>query len=475
MTTPRYCSLTPIEIVEYLCQNSANGYREEEVTAKEQELGISFPEPLRTYLLRAGRECISIRRKEMFPLHAIEREGSYLILGETDQGAIGIQCDAVSESDPEVFIREFFGDWSLLEESITAYLLLEIDRRIRELEANEYLDIDADEDDQKLLVHYFYCQHFTIKELAAKEGDLFGGNIDEISETLQNNTNFVTRASYLIGFCLDRETNLLYCGHLAQNGSIGSLLQVNSQSTRYLYEKVSLERLKVIEALFAILAREVHDPVYAYCIQKRDALPERIYHLANEELHNYILATIGKFLALFDQKKTPWKLGVPVSENFVQCSGLSDWVPLEDLWWGHHLKAAAEPWEPTLTRTATDGEPASEHLEPLVKEIIYQLRDYSLLNRFAFLSKKIVTNGRYSKLTADYTNIERFALLSFYRDMLDGVVERLFDCLERRLFTIHVKERDFVSLCPNPTAEVSNWLRWYRKKELDFLDTGYWE
>ncbi len=48
----------------------------------------------------------------------------------------------------------------------------------------------------------------------------------------------------------------------------------------------------------------------------------------------------------------------------------------------------------------------------------------------------------------------RFALLSFYREIADGVMERIFDCLEKEVFTIRIKKKDFCSFCKDPMAHL---------------------
>jgi len=60
------------------------------------------------------------------------------------------------------------------------------------------------------------------------------------------------------------------------------------------------------------------------------------------------------------------------------------------------------------------------------------VHDYNLLNRYSFLARKIVTKEGFSVRTQNYTAEERLALLLFYREMADGVTERIMDCLERR-------------------------------------------
>ncbi|MDE6364685.1 MAG: hypothetical protein K2L86_10595, partial [Lachnospiraceae bacterium] len=149
--------------------------------------------------------------------------------------------------------------------------------------------------------------------------------------------------------------------------------------------------------------------------------------------------------------------------------------PLPDLWYGHHLKAAPPLWSPSFVRKTKEKETAPEGVEPFVKEFIYRVHDYNLLNRYSFLARKIVTKEGFSLRTQNYTEEERFALLSFYREMADGVTERIMDCLERKVFSIRIKGKDFCSLCENPMAHLEGWIYQYERDSLRFLDEGRWQ
>lgn len=503
-----YKELTPVEIMEYLCFDSANGFREEAVAQQEADLGISFPGVLRNYLLRAGMECISAR-KPVFLLSSFRNQEGYLVLGSEERGLIGILTEDSVKEDPAVYVQVSPGNWRLLAESLTAYLMMELDQRLREARKFDYVEYHTERPER-----YYCCTHLESWELTGymdssavyhaggrqeypPRGEEWGeekewedfilvGSVEyeyhndgmicpqELRETLGRNSIPVSEQMYKLGICFDGETDTLYSAHLMPDGRFESLLQVNSGLTVRLCRAVSAQKLHCAEELLTILAKEVHDPVMAYCRTRLDTLPEKVSSLAEAELHIWTADVIGDFLKLFD-KKDPWKLGVLDSNIFVECSRLSRQESLTDLWSVRHLKADPQPWNPSLTRASGGGEPAPAQLEPLVKELIYRVHDYNLLNRYSFLARKMVTNGNFSKLTEDYTEEERFALLFFYREILDGVMERLFACLEKRLFIIQVGGQEFLKLCPEPVDKLGGWLRWYGRKNLDFLDDGKWQ
>ncbi len=226
------------------------------------------------------------------------------------------------------------------------------------------------------------------------------------------------------------------------------------------------------------LAEQIHDPVMARCYMNIFTLPERVRRLADEELHTWLANTIGNFLDIFEKNRS-WKLGIRESGRFVKCSGLKErYEPeaLPTLWYGHHLKEDPRFWTPAYRRgVKEEREAAPKELEPFLKELIYRGHDYNLLNRYAFLARKITTNEGYSKRTENYTEEERFALLSFYRQIADGVMERIFDCLERQVFSVQVGGKDFVKLCSNPLAHLEGWMNQYERKDLAFLEEGIWK
>ena len=225
------------------------------------------------------------------------------------------------------------------------------------------------------------------------------------------------------------------------------------------------------ERLLAVLAERVHNPVMAHCLTKEQLLPENVRLLADEELHTWLANTIGDFLALFDKNKT-WKIGIYVSGTFIECSKFEEngvEELLQDAWVGRHLKSDPPFWAPSFTRSIKKGQEAPKALEPFVKELIYRVHDYNLLNRYAFLARKIVTNSRFSNLTKNYTEEERFALLSFYREIADGIMECIFDCLEKKVFSIRLNGKDFLELCNNPLVHLEEWMYQYGRKSLEFF------
>ena len=126
-------------------------------------------------------------------------------------------------------------------------------------------------------------------------------------------------------------------------------------------------------------------------------------------------------------------------------------------------------------RKIKEKETAPEGVEPFIKEFIYRVHDYNLLNRYSFLARKIVTKEGFSVRTQNYTAEERLALLLFYREMADGVTERIMDCLERKVFSIRIKGKDFCSLCDNPMAHLEGWVYQYERPSFRFLDEGRWQ
>ena len=63
-----YRGLRAVEIVEYLCQDLANGYTEDDLGAVENKLGLRLPIVLRDFLLRAGRERVCAGEREICSL-----------------------------------------------------------------------------------------------------------------------------------------------------------------------------------------------------------------------------------------------------------------------------------------------------------------------------------------------------------------------------------------------------------------------
>ncbi len=70
--------VTPIEIMDYLCNYSANGYQKDEVIQLEGQLGFVLPIVLRQFLLKAGKECICVGEKKIFSLSDFKKQEEYL-------------------------------------------------------------------------------------------------------------------------------------------------------------------------------------------------------------------------------------------------------------------------------------------------------------------------------------------------------------------------------------------------------------
>lgn len=299
------------------------------------------------------------------------------------------------------------------------------------------------------------------------------GNWDcpqELKDTLLEKSVTLPDRPYAIAICLEEETGIFYSAHvLRDKRKFESLLQINTG--------FSDAEQHCAQRLLSQLEQEVHAPVLAYCLAKLPLLPQNVRKLAEEELRSHIAETIGNFLELFENNRS-WKLGVCASDKFIACSGIDQRTqsqPLPDLWFGHHLKAAPPLWTPSFVRKIKEKETAPEGVEPFIKEFIYRVHDYNLLNRYSFLARKIVTKEGFSVRTQNYTAEERLALLLFYREMADGVTERIMDCLERKVFSIRIKGKDFCSLCDNPMAHLEGWVYQYERPSFRFLDEGRWQ
>lgn len=531
-----YKNLRPVEIIEALCQGSANGFAQSVLKTQEERLGLQLPAVLRDFLLRAGRERVCGKEKEIFSPELFQVKDGYLVLREmVDERKTGVLVEDLNKDNPPVYVQDVWGNWDLFADHMEDCLLAELDRRIRKTKtANHSLGY---------LGSYYYCAYLLCKEWtlcmdASEVSDTFrdeketvpsyGEDEEEdwededledgdeesdwddedrndenrnnedrddedrndedwndeydqdlcgkhwdcpqaLKRTLLEKRVTLPHRSYAIAVCLEEETGILYSAHFQRDEQrFASLLQINAGL---------LDSEQHIAArLLRQLEKEVHAPVLAHCLTKKALLPENVRGLAEEELRSHIAETIEDFLALFENNRS-WKLGVCVSDKFIECSGIEQRTksePLSILWYGHHLNADPPLWIPSFVRKTKEKETAPEGLEPFLKEFIYRVHDYNLLNRYSFLARKIVTKEGFSLRTQNYTEEERFALLSFYREMADGVTERIMDCLERKVFSIRIKGKDFCSFCGNPMAHLEGWIYQYERESLRFLDEGRW-
>ncbi len=617
-----YKNLKAVEIVEYLCQGSANGFSEGAIEALEKKLGLLLPGVLRDFLLRAGRERICVGEEEMFSLDYFRVQEGYLVIGKMDgRNARGVLWKDItikekhsmeeehsmeekhsieeehsmeekysmeeehsveeetsmeeehsmegwpSMDNPPVYLQDAEGKWDIYAESMEDCLLAEVDRRIRRTKISAELEPHMEH-----LERYFYCKYLLCREWTRRmkpsevfvpqeawedifpekgravgpwggeerdaeadwedeeedseedwedEEDDGGEDWDdeeddgeedwdkedwneeddwdeeqdrdgvmgqyfcgkywvcprELKNMLLEKKVTLPDCPYSIAVCLEMETGILFSACFPrEERRFVSLLQVSGPRAVCLQNSLAGPEAYYAERLLDHLAEEVHAPVMAHCLAEKNLLPENVRGLAEEELHRWIADTIGSFLKLFESNRS-WKLGVRVSDKFIDCSGRMKQREAEsllDLWYGHHLKADAPVWTPSFVRKTKEKEAAPEGLEPLIKELIYRVHDYNLLNRYAFLAGKIVTKEGFSVRIQNYTKEERFALLSFYREMMDGVTERIFDCLERKVFSVRIKGKDFISLCGNPMTHLEGWINQYEREELSFLEEGCW-
>ena len=521
--------VTPIEIMDYLCNNSANGYQKDEVIQLEGQLGFVLPTVLRQFLLKAGKECICVGEKKIFSLSDFKKQEEYLIIKKiAKQGKLGILLNNISEDNPTLYIQNKQGGWNIFAENIESYLIIELDRRIRkagesgdnsmrrywytncpcqelttymqpseiyifqeepnleeeegpleELGEEEFLedldsDWDEDEDWDEEDLDSEWDEDWDEEDLGSEwdKEDTDGDWDEEDKEFLVGDLkNFLfarkvslLQAPYSISICWDEETSSLYSAHFPREGQgFISLLQIKvDRAVHY------------IEQFLCVLAEGVHNPVIAHCLIKEAALPETVRRLADEELHTWLAGTISDFLELFE-KNNSWEIGIYVSGKFIECSKSKDMEePLSIYWFGRHLKAEPSAWEPSFIRAVREKQEAPKNLEPFLKELIYRVHDYNLLNRYAFLAKKIVTDGRFSNLTKDYTKEERYAMLSFYREIADNIMECIFHCLEKKMFAIRLNGKDFLELCSDPFVHLEGWIYQYERESLAFLDKGSW-
>lgn len=508
-----YKILQSVEIIETLCQGAANGFGDSVLKAQEEKLGLRLPAVLRSFLLRAGRERICGREKEFFMPEQFQVEGGYLLLGKSGGRSQGILLEDLTKDNPPVYVRDVQGNWDLSAASMEDFLLYELDRRIRKTKtANQSLGslgpyyycefllcrewtpyMDASEVADRFYLYAQTCAEEVCRRNGAwedeeddeddedwenegwedDEQDFCGKHWDcpqELKDTLLEKSVTLPDRPYAIAICLEEETGIFYSAHvLRDKRKFESLLQINTG--------FSDAEQHCAQRLLSQLEQEVHAPVLAYCLAKLPLLPQNVRKLAEEELRSHIAETIGNFLELFENNRS-WKLGVCASDKFIACSGIDQRTqsqPLPDLWFGHHLKAAPPLWTPSFVRKIKEKETAPEGVEPFIKEFIYRVHDYNLLNRYSFLARKIVTKEGFSVRTQNYTAEERLALLLFYWEMADGVTERIMDCLERKVFSIRIKGKDFCSLCDNPMAHLEGWVYQYERPSLRFLDEGRWQ
>ncbi|MDE7183231.1 MAG: SMI1/KNR4 family protein [Lachnospiraceae bacterium] len=152
-----YRILKPIEIVEDLCQGSANGFAQSVLEAQEEKLGVQLPAVLRDFLLRAGRERVCGKEKEIFSPELFQVKDGYLVLGKMcGRSLAGILLDDLSKDNPPVYVRDAQGNWDLFAESMEDCLLAELDRRIRKTRTANY--------SLGYLGSYYYCEYLLCKE-----------------------------------------------------------------------------------------------------------------------------------------------------------------------------------------------------------------------------------------------------------------------------------------------------------------------
>lgn len=505
----KYRYLTPVEIIEYLCQGSANGFRKVYVDRLERWLGLSLPAVLRDFLLRVGRERVCIGEKDFLSSASFRKEEGYLIIGEIDgAGLTGISLEDMEKDNPPVYLRNVWGRWDILAESTEAYLLVELDRRLRKSRTVQDLE---NEEYKGAFSRYFYCKYLLCEEQTdrmdpsevfvsvEKWSDIFPesdgdeepeeeadedpennesgrrGNSgkmvilpQELKDFLFENKVFYTAAPYCVAICQEAETGILYSACFPKSDRrFVSLLQINDPPDS------GKDRFE--EKLFKELAERVHDPVMANCRKKIFLLPERVRGLAEEQLHIWSTDRIGDFLDIFEENPS-WELGICESDRFIKCSGKAEWYEDEYLstqWYGYHLREDPPFWTPAYRRGAKEEEETPpEELEPFLKEMFYQVHEFHLLNRYAFLAGKIVKKEGYSKRIEAYTDEERFALLAFYREIVDGIIECLLVCLEKRIFSVRIDGRDFTEFCKDPSAHLAGWMNRYKREELAFLEEG---
>lgn len=493
----KYKTITPLEIINLLCNHMTNGYRESSLAQLEHKFNLTLPYSLRQFLLGAGKECICAGMKAIFSLDFFQKQGDYFIIGEAaGQGLLGILMDTMSEKNPPLYIKTRKNTWDFFVETIDMWLITELDRRIRKAKQAEYMDYP--------MKRYFCCTNLLCQELvhymepsrysiSPENNKLFSedeykeynweiqGDLVEHKKELKDfllvERIALPDAWYSVAICMEEKTKILYSARFSpKEQHFISFMQINYPKTAFTEDPNLSIASSYVEKLLYGLAENVHNPVLSYGLTKKMLLPKQVRSLADQELHTWLASIIGDFLKLFEKNKS-WKLGIYISDNFVECYHLGKQVmgeSLEDLWISHHLIAEPPLWTPTYTK-AENGEEAPKNLTPFLKELIYKVHNYNLLNRYAFLARKIVTPDGFSSLTAHYTEEERFAFLSFYRELADGVIETIFDCLEKKIFSIYIDDRDFIELCENPTAHMGGWMRQYSRESLDFLDAGHWQ
>lgn len=486
----RYVAPGPIDLVGFLCLSSANGV---EVS------GPELPGLLAEFLSRRGLECISSDAGPLLDMGAFRREGEYLVIGGGEGFSLGLPLDLPGE-DPPVLVKEEGGDWEPLAGSLSHFLLAGIDRRVRSCGGwrrsqayvpGSYYHTCPNLEPRKLLgdltapdwpspeeweeeEDWYPMTALTIQNVTYPYGEEGRLQLPEgLEDFLKAHTLDLEGDS--LALAVDLATMTLYSARYGADGGYESLLQVRPcLSAQIPYQGTEDFPLicRSVDETMDILARKVHDPALAHALALVNGLPQRVQALARKEMRYYSQRAVQLFLERFEEIQ-PYRLGRQGEEGFIPASGLRNEGELAVLWSRRPQNANPFPWQPALPRVGEDL-PAPARLEPFVEEVLYRCRDYLLLNRYTFLARKMVTQGEFSKLTEDYTDEERFALLSVYREMLDGVLECLFTCIQTRELTVRIKGKDLLDLCPDPLSALPGWRRHYCRKELDFLDGEKW-
>lgn len=497
----RYVAPGPVDLVGFLCLASANGL---EVEPAERRLGVTFPTVLREYLSRRGVERISPAEEPLLDMSAFRVEDGHLILGGGEGYAVGVALSELDREDPPVALREG-EEWVPMAGKLSHFLLAGIDQRLRACHVPRRILPFAARD------CYTACPNLEPRELLdelerpdpewqdemeeeEEEWSGFGSLIlqnvtypyDEKGKlVLPEGLEAFLRAHLLEiedaprALAVDLATMTLYSARFGEDGGFESLLQVRPQHSAQIRPQPTAEPFELVcrsvDETLDTLAREVHDPALAYTLSLLPGLPEGVRPLAQQEGRRYAYRSIQLFLELFEGKKVPFQLGRRLDEDFVAASGLRNEGELSVLWSVRPLNANPFPWSPALAFDGAEPQAAPAALEGFLKEALYKPYSYILLNRYTFLARKMVTPGEFSRATADWTEEERFALLSFLRKALRAVLERLFTCIQEGKLTVWVGGGDLLERCPAPLEQLPGWLAYYRRPSLDFLDTGFWK
>ncbi len=487
----RYVAPGPVDLVGFLCLSSANGVQPME----------GLPGLLAQFLSKRGIERIAPAGGLLLDQGDFRREGDRLIIGGGEGFDLALPLDPLQE-DPPVEVREVEGEWQPLAGQLSHFLLAGIDQRIRACHVPRGIQPFAKRD------QYTSCPNLEPRELLP---ELKGPSPEWVAEieaeggtwsgwgtlTLQNETYFYDKRGKLQlpegledflrenlldiqdsprALAVDLHTMTLYSAWFGEDGGFESLVQVRPQlSARIPYRATEDFPLicQSVDETMDLLAHKVHDRALAYGLSLVPALPERVRPLGVKELRYYSYRAIQLFLERFVEKG-PFQLGRKIEGRFLPASGLRNEGELSVLWSIHPQNASPFPWKPTLPR-AEKEEPAPAALEPFLKETIYRTRDYILLNRYTFLARKMVTQAEFCRLTEDYTDQERLALLTLERELLDAVLECIFTCVQEGELTITVNGKDLLTLCPDPLTHLPAWTRHYRRTSLDFLEEGKWK